>query len=251
MAPINRQLALLFTSAILTIASTVLAEQAAPAPGGPAAAGRGPAAMKRGKGAQYGPEYRLNLMSRNLGLSEEQRVKIKPILEEEFTQLEALRSNDTFNRDQRRTRLQELNKVTSEKIRSILTPEQLKKHDEVKKTIADNRSKKRSTRPGPNPGENDPESRMKRLTQDIGLTADQQSKIKPILLEEFGKLEAMRGNDTYNREQRRAMLLELNEGTAQKIKAVLTPEQQAKYDAIRQKILDRRSQTKIPVQTKP
>jgi hypothetical protein len=207
--------------------------------------------MKRGKGAQYGPDYRLNLMTRKLGLSEEQRIKIKPILDQELAQLEALRSNDTYNRDQRRAKLQQLNKETSDKIRPFLTPEQQKSQDEAKQKISVNRAKERSTRPGPNPGENDPDSRLRRLTTDLTLTAEQQTKIKPILQEEFTQLEALRGNDSYNREQRRAKLLEMNKTTSEKIKAQITPAQQKIYDDIRQKIEDRRSQTKIPNPGKP
>ncbi|MEI7816254.1 MAG: hypothetical protein WCI45_03575 [Desulfuromonadales bacterium] len=207
--------------------------------------------MKRGKGVQNGPDYRLNMMTSRLGLSEEQRIKIKPVLDEELIQIEALRGNDTLNRDQRRAKLQQLNKVTAEKIRPMLTPEQQTRQDEAKQKISTNRSKQRNTRPGPNPGENDPESRLLRLTKDLSLTPVQQTVIKPLLQEEFKQLEAMRGNDTFNREQRRAKLIELNKTTSIKIKAQITPEQQKAYEAIHQKIEDRRSQSKIPDSGKP
>lgn len=221
-----------------------------PVQDGPAG-GRGPVVTKRGKAAQYGPDYRLNMMTRKLDLTEEQRAKIKPILDEEFAQLEALRGNDALNRDQRRAKLQQLNKETSDKIRPFLTPAQQKNQDDVKQKISTNRSKERSTRPGPNPGENDPSRRLLRLTKDLSLTPEQQTKIKPILQEEFSQLEALRGNDSFNRDQRRAKLLELNKATSEKIKAQITPEQQKTYDAIHQKIDDRRSQTKIPNPGKP
>lgn len=208
------------------------------------AAGRGPATMRRNMGALSQPDKRLNLMTQTLGLTKEQQEKIKPILAEEYGQLEALRGNDTLNRDERRTRLRQLNESTYEKVKPLLTPLQQQKHDEMKKMIGENRAKKRKTRPGPSPEENTPEKRLSRLTLYLGLTPEQQVKIKPILEEEYAQLESFRGNDTINREQRRVKLQALNESTYEKIKPVLTPEQQKKHNEIRQRITERRSQNK-------
>ncbi len=212
---------------------------------------RGPAAMKRAKPDMYGPEYRLEMMTHRLGLSEEQQAKIKPILAEEDLQLKALRGNDSYNRDERRSRLQELNTATYDKIRPILTPEQQKKHEQAKKIIREKRSNIRSSRPGPNQDGNDSEKRIQRLTLDLGLTAEQQAKIKPILDEENLQLETLRGNDTYNREQRRVKLQELNQISSDKIRPILTAEQQGKFDEIKLKIIERRNQNKNPNKVKP
>jgi Spy/CpxP family protein refolding chaperone len=208
------------------------------------ATGRGPVVMKRGKGAQYGPDYRLKMMTRKLKLTDDQQEKIKPILDEENAQLESLRGNDTYNRDERRTKLRQLNKITNEKIRPLLNEEQQKAFDAAKLKIIDNRMKDRRTRPGANPAENDPDNRLRRLSEDLGLTPEQQAKIRPVLVEESGQLEALRGNDTYNREQRRAKLIGLSKATTEKIRAVLTPEQQQKFINIEKKIEGRRSQIK-------
>lgn len=247
MSQAKRFFGIMAACGMLAVGAQAAVAQTEPGP----TAGRGPTAMKRGKPEMYGPDYRLNMMTRNLGLSAEQQAQIKPILAEEYSQLQALRGNDVYNRDERRSRLQELNKATYEKLKPILTPEQQNKHDEARQKISENRSKNRSTRPGPNPGENDPDHRLTRLTLNLALTAEQQAGIKPILAEEYAQLETLRGNDTYNREQRRARLLQLNQDASDKIKQILTPEQQKKYDEIKQKIVDRRTQTKSPNAAKP
>ncbi|MSN24442.1 MAG: hypothetical protein GJV46_01095 [Geobacter sp.] len=231
----------------ITISSQTASAQTDPGSPG----GRGPAAMMRGKPAMYGPDYRLDMMTRRLGLSEEQRAKIKVILAEEDAQLKALRGNDTYNRDERRSRLQELNSSTYEKIKPILTPEQQAKHEQVKKRIKEKRSNIRSSRPGPNPGSNESGKRIERLSLDLALTADQQARIKPILEEEDAQLDRLRGNDSYNREQRRVKLQELNQITYEKIRPVLTPEQQKKFDEINLKVIERRNQNKKPNMVKP
>ncbi|MBT0665200.1 hypothetical protein KI809_12910 [Geobacter pelophilus] len=196
------------------------------------------------------PDKRLNLMTRNLGLTKDQQQKIRPILEEEAAQLNALRGNDSYNRDERRAQLQQLNEATYEKIKPYLSPDQQKKHELARQTIKENRSKQRDTKARPKMTANDPDSRLARLTQDLGLSSEQQAKIKPILTEEFAQLEELPGNDTLNRDQRRVKLEGLNDATYEKIKPLLTPEQQKKYSEIKQKISERRSlkKAKSPAQ---
>lgn len=207
-------------------------------------ASRGPVGMSKGKSGSYDPDRRLELMTQNLKLTKEQQTKIKPILDEEFKQLEALRGNDSYNRDERRAKLQELNQATYDKISPVLTPAQQKKHETVKKIIKERRSKQRGSRPTPEmkgPALNNPERRLKNLTNDLGLTVEQQAKIKPIIEDEFAQLDKLKGSDALNRDERRSKLQNLNRETFEKMKQVLTPEQQQKYELINQKISDRRS----------
>jgi Spy/CpxP family protein refolding chaperone len=217
--------------------------------------GRGPEAMNRGKWGADELAQRLGRMTRDLGLTEEQQAKIKPILTDEYAQLEKLRGNDTFNRDERRAALQKLNESTFEKIQPILTPEQQKKQEELKKYIKERRHQQRGSKPGPDQTRgaalSDPERRLEHLTLELTLTAEQQARIKPILEGEFAQLEKVRGNDALNRDERRARLQELNLATYEEIKPVLTPEQLKKYDGIKQKIKDRRSMKKSPKKVAP
>lgn len=230
---------LLVLSLLLTMggAGAAETEQAKPS-------SRGPVGMSKGKAGSYDPVRRLELMTQNLKLTKEQQEKIKPILDDEHKQLEALRGNDSYNRDERRAKLQELNQATYDKITPILTPAQQKKHESVKKIIKERRSTQRGSRPTPEmkgPALNDPERRLKNLTNDLGLSEEQQAKVKPILEDEFAQLDKLKGNDSYNRDERRAKLQSLNRETYEKLKQVLTPEQLKKYEQIDRKISDRRS----------
>jgi hypothetical protein len=224
--------------AVLAISSQEVIAQMEKAPN---AERPGPIAKGRTGMSQDMPDKRLNLMIRNLGLTKDQQQKIRPILEEEAVQLDALRGDDSYNRDERRAKLQQLNEATYEKIKPLLTVDQQKKHELAKQTIKENRSKQRDTKARPKMTDNDPDSRLARLTQDLKLSSEQQEKIKPILKEEFAQLEKLPGNDTLNRDQRREKLNELNNATYEKIKPLLTPDQQRKHDEIRQKISERRS----------
>ena len=83
-------------------------------------------------------------------------------------------------------------------------------------------------RPGGPGGRVSPEERMKKMTETLGLSEDQQTKIKAIFeggREEMAKLREV------PEDQRRAKFGEFMKAQNEKVLAVLTPEQQEKYKA--------------------
>src|SRR4029077_4704981 len=94
-----------------------------------------------------------------------------------------------------------------------------------------------SEKPAPKPegerrgqggGRANPEERVKKMTETLGLTQEQQDKIKAIFesgREEFGKLKDV------PEDQRREKMREAFKAQNDKVLAVLTPEQQEKYKA--------------------
>jgi len=98
-----------------------------------------PGMMHRGEGMwQPDPARHLQQLTKRLGLTAEQREKIKPILDEEAAQVKAI-DNEKLTRAERSARMQELHKGTFEKIKPILTPEQLKKHDAMRERMQERR----------------------------------------------------------------------------------------------------------------
>jgi Spy/CpxP family protein refolding chaperone len=79
---------------------------------------------------------------------------------------------------------------------------------------------------GPSGGRMNPEERLKKMTEMLTLTQEQQDKVKAIMesgREEFGKLKDL------PEDQRREKMREAFQQQNEKILAVLTPEQQEKY----------------------
>lgn len=214
-------------------------------------AGKGPAAMMKPKGELGDPEKRLQLMKTNLGLSAEQAAQIRPIIIAEQTEIEKLRGNSALNRDQRRDKLEALNKNSSAKIRVLLTAEQQQKYDGIKSKISENRSKARGNKPGTPPVEFTPEKRIARLTDHLALTKEQQALIMPILEDEYVMLQELPANDSYNRDQRRARLQQITAETNGKLIPLLTPEQQKQYQDTKATMIDRRSQKKRNQEKQP
>jgi periplasmic protein CpxP/Spy len=75
---------------------------------------------------------RLEWLSKELSLTEEQKAKLKPILEDEGKQMRAVREDTSLTQDQRREKMKQLHETTDSKINDILTPEQQKKFADLK-----------------------------------------------------------------------------------------------------------------------
>ena len=74
--------------------------------------------------------------------------------------------------------------------------------------------------PGHGPATMDPDQQLKRMTEEFGLTSDQQAKIKPIL------------------ENQHSKLMELHKSTSDQIRSILTEDQQKKMDQMNERMND-------------
>jgi Spy/CpxP family protein refolding chaperone len=83
------------------------------------------------------------------------------------------------------------------------------------------------------------ERRLERMQKELGLTPDQSAQIKGIFDEGKGKMEELRANTALSQEDRRSKMMEMREHENAKIKAVLTPEQKVKYEAMEAKMRER------------
>ena len=78
-----------------------------------------------------------------------------------------------------------------------------------------------------------PGERLKMMTEKLGLTEEQQGKIKDIFAANMPKVKALREDTALSQEDKRAKMMELRKAEAQEIRAVLTPEQQEKMKEMR------------------
>jgi Spy/CpxP family protein refolding chaperone len=77
-------------------------------------------------------DERLQRMSERLNLSDEQKTKIRPILENEAKQMRELRENKSLSPEDRRAKTREIQRSTQERMDRILTREQREKMRETK-----------------------------------------------------------------------------------------------------------------------
>ncbi|WP_298432489.1 hypothetical protein [Geobacter sp.] len=149
------KLAIAAGAALAALAGMQQGTWAETAPGGGPGMGEGMGAGKagrQGKMQMMDPQQRLQRMTTRLGLSEEQKAKILPILEDEAKQLQELRDDTTLTRIQKRDKMREIRDRCHDRIKEVLTPEQQKKADEMREKARERweRRKSRMTAPPQN-----------------------------------------------------------------------------------------------------
>lgn len=74
-----------------------------------------------------------------------------------------------------------------------------------------------------------PDQKLQRMTQQLNLTADQQTKIKPILEQEQQQVQTLHGDTSMSQPDRMSKMQQIHQDTNDQIKSVLTPDQQQKF----------------------
>jgi protein CpxP len=84
-----------------------------------------------------------------------------------------------------------------------------------------------------------PDDQLKRMTKDFNLTADQQAKIKPILVDAQKKMEDMRNDPNADRQAMRKNMMQIRQDTNDQVRALLDDKQKEKFDKQEQERQDR------------
>jgi periplasmic protein CpxP/Spy len=84
-----------------------------------------------------------------------------------------------------------------------------------------------------------PDDQLKRMTKDFNLTADQQAKIKPILVDGQKKMEDMRSDPSADRQTMRQKMMQIRQDTNDQVRALLDDKQKEKFDKQEQERRDR------------
>ena len=84
-----------------------------------------------------------------------------------------------------------------------------------------------------------PDEQLKRMTKDFHLTADQQAKIKPILVDAQKKIEDVRNDSSVDRQAMRGKMMQIRQDTNDQIRALLDDKQKEKFDKQEQERQDR------------
>lgn len=78
----------------------------------------------------------------------------------------------------------------------------------------------------------DPEKRTEMLTKQLKLTSDQQPKVLDILKSEQSQMQGLWSDNSTAPEDRRSKMMDIHKTSNDQIRALLTPDQQKKFDAI-------------------
>ena len=80
-----------------------------------------------------------------------------------------------------------------------------------------------------------PTEMTQRLTKELNLTSDQQTKVQTILEEQQKQMQTLRQDTSSTPEDRRAKMMEIHKNSTSQIRAVLNDDQQKKFDEMQAK----------------
>jgi protein CpxP len=88
----------------------------------------------------------------------------------------------------------------------------------------------------------DPDQQLARMTKRYNLSSDQQSQIKPILVDQQKQMQALRQDSSLSREDRMAKIQSIRNDSNTKIEAVLNDDQKKQFEADQQRRQERMKQ---------
>jgi periplasmic protein CpxP/Spy len=113
------------TVSIVVATALLLSGQTYPAPQTP------PQGQEK-MGATSSPEAHLQMLSEKLNLTEDQKAKLKPILQDQAQQLKALHDDPALSPEQKSAKKKIIHELTQDQINNVLTPEQQDKFKQMK-----------------------------------------------------------------------------------------------------------------------
>ena len=108
------------------------------------------APAKKVKGARV-PDARLTELSTTLNLTDDQKAKIKPILDDETTKMHAVRKDATLSKDDQKSKSKAIRTDSDAQIRALLTPDQQKTFDASSKKSGEKSKKHEAPDAAPAP----------------------------------------------------------------------------------------------------
>ena len=83
-----------------------------------------------------------------------------------------------------------------------------------------------------------PDRQLEHMTRELGLSADQQNQIRPLLVDRQQKMQALFQDQSIAQQDRRAKMQTIRQDTQAKIEAVLNDQQKQKFESMQER--DRR-----------
>ena len=153
-----------------------------------------------------------------LDLTKDQKNQLKVINQDFKQQMESLKTSNTTAKDGKEKR-EALVKDHEQKVDAILTPEQRIKAAEFR-SLSKGKSSHKKGKHG--------EARFEKVTKDLDLTADQQTKIKALNETLRSDAQNIEKNNSLTEDQKKEQLKSVRKKHKQELSSLLTNEQKAK-----------------------
>jgi Spy/CpxP family protein refolding chaperone len=142
-------------------------------------------------------------------LTAEQKKQLRGLRATAHDQAAIIRNDQTLTAEQKQAKLKELRANTRQQMKSVLTPEQ-------QTAFAQRRG-----------------TRKAKIVAKLGLTPDQQSKMKALFLSNRQQRETVLKNASLTNEQKQAQLSQIRQASKTQMATILSPQQLVKFQQMR------------------
>lgn len=196
--------------AILTPEQLKQWEAMQPRPGGPGGLG--------GPGGARG----FGMLPDSLNLTDDQKAKVQAITQDQMKQFQALGSDTSISQEDRMVKMRAMGQAMQEKIKAVLTPEQQKQLADLQRTAGG---------PGGFGGPGGQRG-FGMLPDSLNLTDDQKAKVQEITQAQMQQFQTLQNDTGLSQQDRMTKMRSMGQAMQEKIKAVLTPDQQKQLAAL-------------------
>jgi Spy/CpxP family protein refolding chaperone len=168
-------------------------------------------------------------IAEKLNLTDAQKTQAKTLNESFRKQMQELKANTSITDDQRKERREALAKEHRSQFEAILTPEQKAKAQDLKKDFKGDKKEGRGER---KEGKKDfgkgGEKNFEKMQQELGLTADQTSRMKSVNDKFKTDIQSIHSNSSLTQDQKKEQMQSLQKKHREEIQSLLTDEQKSK-----------------------
>ncbi len=153
-----------------------------------------------------------------LNLTDDQRTKVQSILQNERSQVQAVRNNTSLTDEQKKQQIHDLRNTDHQQLLAILTPEQ---QAQLKQLHAERNGRGAAFKAG-------------RGFQALNLTDQQKQQLQPVFQSTRQQMQALRSDTTLTPEQKHEKMKAIRQNEMTQLKSILTPEQQQQLQQMRE-----------------
>lgn len=171
------------------------------------------------------PGAGLEEIKQELNLTADQEAKIKPIFQKRKEAFKTIKQDESLSREAKREKMEVLRAETRKELAGVLNNEQLQK--------LDSKMENRARGKGKGEGKGDHMARMQRMSEELNLSDAQKSKVRTVMQNAKAERELILEANNGDRKAAKDELKAHRQKTKSALRAVLTAEQAAKFDAMK------------------
>lgn len=199
--------------------------------------------------ANSNPDAQLDMLSRRLALNQDQKGRIRTVLEQQQAQAQAIDRDASLSQEEKMSKVENLNNVTVSKINEELNDKQKREYADLREDLAVRSGVGQGSGNGSGHGPSDananggrwgrgqgigqgatPDDQVGFLAAVVPLSSEQQSQIRTLLKDEHTQISGIYKDASLSQADKETRAHTVGEATVAKVRDLLNADQKKKFD---------------------